>query len=133
METTTYYIKTVYDVIAMAMSLGIIYFSMVGFHYGAKYRHCRKHGYCIEGIRNKRFDWVIAINCIVNIVWAILFSYVFITTLFNSPPLRHDEFGAIFIRPTILITQALNAIFLEIKYRTCCDIKKKEEKNDGSD
>jgi hypothetical protein len=97
------------QVIMMIISFFIIFFSIQSAYYGVRY-------FCTPYSKLSNYRWLYIMVTGVSIMWALVFSYISIMTGLGKPPLAPDEFGALFIRPTILITVVVMSICQRLRY-----------------
>ena len=107
MTVITTEISGAFEIIAVIMSFGIVFFFSISVIYGIKYLRCK----------NDRLpsDFLVTFITIVGGIWAIIFSYIFVSTIINQSPVS-DRFGLMFIRPTILMTGVGQALIQKSRY-----------------
>jgi hypothetical protein len=101
--------STTHRVVGIVLAFFITLFSVFSVSYGIRY-------ILTPVSKQNMYSWVYIIVTIISGLWSILFGYVFIKTIMGSSPLSPDEFGAILIRPVILVTVAAMAICQRIRY-----------------
>jgi hypothetical protein len=97
------------QIIGMMLSFFIIFFSIQSAYYGIKYI------YTPASIKSN-YRWLYMLVTAVSIIWAIMFSYMSVMTGLGHSPVQPDEFGAVFIRPIILVTVVLMSICQRLRY-----------------
>ena len=103
-------VALMYQVIGIILASAIVIFFSISFRFGLKYLHL---------IYKKKIDkycWTSVMVTVVSLLWAAVFSYVLIMTILGNSPLAVDAFGALFIRPLIMITAVGSAITQKIRY-----------------
>lgn len=101
-------IGTIYEIFSFVLASGIIVYFGLAFYFGIKYFMLTK--------LKKKYDWIFMMCTVISLCWVLMFSYINIESLFGRPPVVYESFGALFIRPLILLTGVGTAILLRIKY-----------------
>ena len=100
--------ETLYDVIAVVFSFLIILHFSISSYYGIKMiilKGKNKFGWCPEMLVTYE-----------SIVWVILFCYILYNTFNNNVLIDNKSFGAVFIRPVILLSGVKTAILQKRRY-----------------
>lgn len=98
----------IYEILSFVLASGIIiYFSLASF-YGIRY-------FLITRLK-KKYDWIFMMCTVISILWVLMFLYINFESVLGRPPVVYESFGALFIRPLILLTGVGTAILLRIKY-----------------
>ena len=100
--------ETFYDSIAVILSFIIIFHFIMSSYYGIKMillKNKNKFGWCPEMLVTYE-----------SIAWVGLFSYILYNTFNNNPLIDNSSFGAVFIRPMILVTSIITAILQKRRY-----------------
>ena len=108
MEENTLF--TFYNIYAIALSIGIILFSALSIKYGIKNIILNK------AMREKYPSTRHVLPLIIAGAWLMLFLYVAIQTIIDTGFIDNGSFGALFMRPLILVSCAEGAISRKIKY-----------------
>ena len=98
-----------YDFIATGMSFAIIINFLASTFYGIKFIANKNFVY----FENKFLYWL---KTAVSFLWACAFIYIVIKCLLGQPIFDHKSFGAIFLRPLVLLTSVGAAISQKIRY-----------------
>lgn len=103
------FISSSSQIIGMILSFFIIFFSIESTYYGIKYM-------LTPSSTKSNYRWIFMMITLSSILWAVLFSYISIMTGLGHSPVEPDQFGAMFIRPLILITVVLISICQRLRY-----------------
>jgi hypothetical protein len=95
------------DITAMLLSISIIIINGLSVYFCIRAFFCKRM-YC---------SWSFIGNGIVSLLWIATFGYVLYNCVSGTPVLAHNEFGAIIIRPIILLSSTALAIVQEEKYK----------------
>jgi hypothetical protein len=127
--TFTIAINTIYDLVGVFLTVLIIFHLCVSIYYGTKMmiiKHENKFGWCPE-----------MLVTYMSVLWLILFVYIFVGILGENKLIVSDSFGAIFIRPMILVSIVIETVLQKRryiaavnKYKTEDFSKKKSEQED---
>jgi hypothetical protein len=94
------------DIQAIILSIAIIIVNGISVYF------CVKAFLCEE----MRCDWLFIANAIISFLWILVFLYVCFRCFTGNPVLDHSGFGAMFIRPLIMLSSAGTAITQQIKF-----------------
>jgi hypothetical protein len=113
------------EIIRLVLSVAIVFFSILSTYYGIRYL------FLPDSKKDKDY-WYSCMITGVSIAWTVLFSYmsIFIISGFRAEIL--DEFAIMFVRPILLITISLMAVYQRIKYldgKINMEIKKEHRLN----
>ena len=100
--------ETFYDIIAIILSFLIVSHFSISSYYGIKMiilKGKNKFGWCPEMLVTYE-----------SILWVILFCYVICNTFRNNILIDNKSFGAVFIRPVILLSGVKTAILQKRRY-----------------
>ena len=100
--------EILYDIASLILAICIVAFSSMTVFYGVNYLIITK--------LKKRFDWIVAMQIAIHLAWVIIFGYITYQTIVDIPPLVAGTFGAIFIRPVILLSSVAASIWMHIRY-----------------
>ena len=101
-------VGTIHDAIAILLSLLIIFHHCISVYYGVKMiilKGKNKFGWCPE-----------MLSTYTSILWLILFVYILVGTLGNNKIILSNSFGAVFIRPLILVSSVVEAVIQKRRY-----------------
>ena len=102
-------IEIVQNAIATLLSILIIFHFLLSLYYGTRMIIIKK---------TNRFGWCPEMLVTYNsILWIFLFIYVLYSDLNGNPVVDNSSFGAVFIRPVILITSVITAILQRRRYK----------------
>lgn len=105
-----------FDILGLILSIAIVLFFTVAFWYNCKYLILSK--------TKGKYDSIFLVITTVSLIWIILFSYIIVQTFNGIYVIDNSSFGAIFIRPIILMTSVGTAISSKIRYIVERDIQK---------
>jgi hypothetical protein len=97
------------QIIGMIISFFIIFFSIESSYYGIRYM-------LTPSSVKSNYRWLYMLVTVVSIIWTVIYSYISIMTGLGHSPVQIDQFGAVFIRPTILMTVMLMSICQRLRY-----------------
>jgi hypothetical protein len=112
-------INSIYDFVGVSLAVLIIFHLCVSIYYGVKMmiiKHENKFGWCPE-----------MLVTYMSVLWLILFVYIFFGILGENKLIVSDSFGAIFIRPMILISVVIEATLQKRRYITAVNKYKTED------
>ena len=93
-------------------AMGIIFFFSLAFYYGAQAIRCEKE--------KTTCSWLNKYSTVISAIWVVIFLVIFVSIVIDKPVLKPDEFGAIFIRPAILLTSVKIYITGRMEYIKQC-------------
>jgi hypothetical protein len=108
MEENTLFIF--YNIYATALSIGIMWFAILSIKYGVKNIALNK------AMRENYPSIRHIIPLALALIWALMFALVTVETFVNPDFIDNTSFGALFIRPFILLSVVEGAISRKIKY-----------------
>lgn len=98
-----------YDFIATGLSFAIVINFLASTFYGIKFIIKKDFNF----VENKFLYWL---KTIISFLWACTFIYIIIRCVLGNPVLQHNSFGAIFLRPLVLLTSVGTAISQKARY-----------------
>ena len=98
-----------YDFIATGLSFAIVINFLVATFYGIKFIAKKDFNF----VENK---FLYCLKTFVSFLWACAFAYIIIKCISGEPVIQHNSFGAIFLRPLVLLTSVGTAISQRIRY-----------------
>lgn len=102
-------VGSLFNVVALLQSALIIFHFSISTYYGIKMIIVKKenrYGWCPEMVVT--FE---------SFLWVILFMYISTSTITGNPLINNASFGAVVVRPMILLTSVITAILQRRRYR----------------
>ena len=104
--------KLILEIIVIIEASAIVSFFSMALYYGIKAWRCE--------VVKTTCSWLTKYSTILSGIWTLIFLYILVQTVLGNSPLKSDEFGAIFIRPAILLTSVKTFINRKMEYIRLC-------------